>query len=432
LAILALPSYSQAAPAKVKATVGPQAGLTQGRTTVGFWAGEAVPGTDWASPGTYWNRRNTRAYTPYLWKVLSRNQIPLYFNLRYKRDFGPVPPGKPHRKDGLEIIRKANRLGVPVWGWALIPYTDGYWAWEGAAAEQFAAVKALVRWERAKRVRLRGIVLDPEPPLQTPFETRVAIRSGSAHAAFQPLLEQTIDPLGQCLAWSGYIRIQRWAKQHRVTLATAPSPMALDDTADGHLALQDAAGFIVPKAPWHEVFFQAYRSAFGYYAGHDPGPGLVSSYFHSARREFGSAGQVSLGSAGRGSYKRFSRLLHDVRLAASLGARDLPIYSLERTLQSYGGPRSLIRLVEAARHPFTGAELAKASAPTPRATALRASIRNSDAAAAAATPTITASRGALQPANSWPNACSGGPTVPGSPSYVTAGPGPATYTTAPK
>ncbi len=401
-----------------KAAVGSQTILTQGRTTVGFWAGEAVPGTDRNTPGTYWNRRSVRAYTPYLWRVLSRYRIPLYFNLRYQRDFGPVPPGEPHREDGLRIIRKANRLGVPVWGWVLIPYTDGYWAWEGAAAEQFAAVKALVRWTRAKRVRLRGLVLDPEPPLQTPFEARVAIRNGDTHAGFRPLLEQTIDPLGQCVAWSGYEQIQEWAQQHHVPLATAPSPMALDDAEDGRLALQDAANFIVPNADWDNVFFQVYRSAFAYFAGEDPGPGIIPSYFHSARIEFGDAGQISLGSAGRGSYRRFSSLIHDVRLAATLGASDLPIYSLERTLTAYGGPRSLIRLVEAAQHPFTGAKRAKAGSPTPRATALRTAIHNADTAAATATSAITADRGAPQLPNPWPSGC--GEVAPPQPIYAPA------------
>jgi hypothetical protein len=404
LAVLALlPPRTTSASGRTK--IGTQAPLTQGRTTVGFWAGEAVPGTDWGSPNTYWNRRNTRAYTPYLWRVLRRNQIPLYFNLRYRRDFGPVPPGKPHRRDGLRIIRTANRLGVPVWGWVLIPYTDGYWAWEGAAAEQFNAVRALVRWTRRRRVRLRGLVLDPEPPVDTPYEHKAAVIRGGSDAAFPSLFQQTIDPNGQCLAWRAYARIPRWAKRHHVNLAAAPTPAVLDDLRDGHLALQDAAQFIVPKAPWHELFFQAYRSAFAYYSGHDPGPGVVPSYLRSARHEFGSVGQVSLGSAGRGRYRRLASLVHDVRLAATLGARDLPIYSLERTLRSYGGPRSLVRLVDAARHPFTGAKQAKATASTPQAKSLRAKIQSSDAAAVTATPTITAAHGASLAPNSWSNGC---------------------------
>ena len=382
-----------------------QSGLAQGKTTIGFWAGEAVPGTNWDEPDTYWNRRDTSAYTPYLWSVLRENRIPLYLNLRYRRDFGPVPPGMPHRRDGLAIVRKANRLGVPVWGWILVPFASGYWSWDGAAAEHLDAVKALVRWARAKHLRLRGVVLDPEPQLNTPFETSAALLGAGDGTELPSLLQRTIDPAGQCAAWQGYARIARWARSHRVRLAAAPAPLALDDIADGRLALQDAAGFVVPNAGWHALFFQAYRSVFSYYLGHDPGSGIVSSYFHSARREFGDTGQVSLGSSGRGPYRRFSRLVRDVRLAATLGARHVPIYSLERTLRAYGGPRSVVRLAQAADRPFTGSGRARASAPTPQAKAVRAGIRRADAAALAATSQATDSSGAPLLANSWPYGC---------------------------
>jgi hypothetical protein len=404
LAALAL-LVPQAALARGKGAIGPPTALPQQGTTIGFWAGEAVPGTDWGSPGTYWKRRNLHAYTPYLWRVLRQNQIPLYFNLRYKRDFGPVPPGKPHRHDALKIIRKANRLGVPVWAWVLIPYSDGYWAWEGAAAEQFSATKALVSWARRKHVQLRGVALDPEPRVHTPFETAAAIVGGGNDATLSTLFQQSIDPAGQCAAWRGYARIVHWAKRHNVNIAAAPAPAALDDLKDKRLALQDATGFILPNAPWDELYFQVYRSVFAYHSGRDPGPGIVSSYLRSARHEFGSVGQISLGSAGRGPYRRFSRLLRDVRLAATLGAREVPIYSLERTLRSYGGPRALIRLVHAARHPFAGPAATKSTTPTPAASNLRVAIHRTDIAAARDTPTVTASHGASLPPNRWPNGC---------------------------
>ncbi len=382
-----------------------QADRARGSTGIGFWAGEAVPGTNWHAPETYWNRRDTHFYTPYLWGVLSRNRIPLYFNLRYRRDFGPVPPGEPHRHDGLAIVRRANRWHVPVWGWVLIPYTGGYWAWEGAAAEQFKAVRALVHWAQAKHLRLRGVVLDPESPVGTPFEATAAIVGGGADTAFPSLFDGKIDPAGQCAAWHGYERIVHWTARHRIELATAPAPAALDDIDDGSLALQDAAQFIVPSGPWHELFFQAYRSVFAYYAGVDPGSGVVSSYLRSARRAFGDAGQVSLGSAGRGAYRRLSNLLHDVRLAATLGARRVPIYSLERTLRSYGGPHAVIRLAKAAREPFAGPFAARASAPTTEAESLRAAIHRTDAAAGAATARAVGSGYIAQFPNPWPGGC---------------------------
>jgi hypothetical protein len=391
-----------------------QASPARAATTVGFWAGEAVPETDWGEPGTYWGRRDTHAYTPYLWRVLADNRIPLYFNLRYQRDFGPVPPGEPHRHDALPILRKANRLGVPVWGWVLVPFADGYWASEGNAAEQFRAVKSLVSWARQKRIVLQGLALDPEPPIGTPQAASAALLGGAGEAALPTLLGRPANPEGQCAAWIAYERTAIWARNHGVALSAAPMPTALDDLEDGRLALEDAGDFVLPEAPWHDLFFQAYRSTFAYHAGVDPGPGIVASYLRSARRQFWDAGQVSLGSAGRGPYRRFKALLHDVRLAATLHAGEVPIYSLERTLRSYGGPRALIRLVQAARRPFTGKLARAATSPTPEANAIRATIRANDAALAAATPGMTAGAGVgAQEANSWPEGCSGW-TVAGS------------------
>lgn len=386
-----------------QAGVGPAATVLRAESRVGFWAGEDFPGTDWKSSDTYWNRRATRLYTPQLWSVLRRYRVPLYFNLRYRRDFGPVPRGKPHTSDALRLVRKANRHGVPIWGWLLIPYSSGYWAWEGAADEELKALKALVHWAEAKRLHLEGIVLDIEPPLNFPFQATAATMGGGG--AFPALFGQTISPGKQCASWRRYVRIVDWAQRHEIPLSASPSAAALDDIEDHQLALEDVAQFLLPAAPWDELFFQAYRSTFAYYSGHDPGPGIVSSYFATARRAFGEAGQISLGSAGRGPYKRLKSLIHDVRLAATLGARRVPIYSLERTLRTYGGPASIVRLVRAGEHPLRGARATERPAATRRAQALRSTIGSWDAAAAAATrASVDATGQPLQP-NAWPNGC---------------------------
>ncbi|HWA52744.1 MAG TPA: hypothetical protein VG816_01090 [Solirubrobacterales bacterium] len=408
-ALLLLPGASAAAAARSQAggpgAIDPGQAVAKPPTRIGFWAGEAVPGTDWDEPDTYWAPRDTHFYTPRLWRVLRRNRIPLYFNLRYKRDFGPIPPGKPHHDDALRIIRTANRLGVPVWAWVLVPYSDGYWAWEGDAAQQFAAVRSLTAWAKSKHVELRGLALDPEPRLRTPFETTSAIMGGGDNPIFSALFREALDPVAQCVAWRGYARIVDWAKRRQIPIVAAPMPAALDDIGDRSLALQDAASFILPDAPWNALYFQAYRSVFAYYSGRDPGPGIVSAYLRTARREFGSVGQVSLGSAGRGPYRRFASLLNDVRLAATLGAREVPIYSLERTLRSYGGPRAVTRLARAARHPYLGPAASRSVATTSGARTLRGAVHRADRAATASTPEVSAARGATMRANSWPNGC---------------------------
>ena len=398
------PAVDRARPI-ASAALGPA--RAQEGTRLAFWAGEAVPGTKWSLPGTYWNRRDTSSYTPGLWRVLRRHHIPLYFNLRYRRDFGPVPRGRPRYDDALSIIRRANRHGVTVWAWILTPFTKGYWAWEGAAPENFEAVKALVRWAEAKRVRLRGLVLDFESPVQTTLEGTPALLGAAGTSELPSSLWEAIDPRGQCRAWRGYARIAFWAKRNGVRLAATPVATALDDLDFGGIALQDAAQFVVPDAPWHTLFFQAYRSTFTYHLGQDPGPGIIPSYFRSARRAYGTPGQVSLGSAGRGPYRRLSPLVHDIRVAATMGARQVPIYSLERTLRAYGGPRSVVTLAEAARRPFIGRQAARAASPTPRARAIRAAIRRLDVAVTRATPSITAAAGSSRPANPWPDGCAG-------------------------
>ena len=389
-----------------RASVGSATTVRRGESRVGFWAGEDFPGTDWKSPATYWNRRATRLYTPHLWSVLRRYRVPLYFNLRYRRDFGPVPSGIPHPSEALRLVRTANRHDVPIWGWVLIPFSSGYWAWEGAANDELKAVKALVRWTEMKRLRLQGLVLDIEPPLNFPFQSAAATMGGDG--GFPALLGQTIGPGTQCASWRRYLRIVRWAGQHDVAVSASPIAAALDDIEDHRLALQDVSEFVLPSAPWNELFFQAYRSVFAYYSGHDPGSGIISSYFATARRAFGKAGQVSLGSAGRGPYKRLRSLIHDVRLAATLGARKVPIYSLERTLRSYRGPASIVRLVQAGGRPFRGSRAIEGSAPTRRAQALRSTIGNWDSAAVAATRMNLDAIGRHLHPSSWPNGCRGG------------------------
>jgi hypothetical protein len=375
-----------------------------GATTVGFWAGESVPGTDHAKPSTYWNPRSMEIYKPRLWETLSRDRMQLYFNLRFRSDFGPLPKGRHRHHEALKILRAANRYRVPVWGWVLIPYSAGYWAWEGAAEEEMRAVQTLVRWKAKNKVRLRGIVIDPESPVDTPYATTAAILRGGGKA-LASILRRNIDPASQCAAWSGYSNIVAWAHARHIRIAAAPTPTVLDDLDDGRLALQDASQFVVPDAGWNELFFQAYRSVFYYFRRHDPGPALVASYLLSARAHFGKAGEVTIGSAGRTGYRTLGALVHDVRLAATLGAGELPIYSLERTLHAYGGLSALDRLAWASHHPFKRRARALAASTKKAAVSVHTALARTDSYAASATVAQAAERGSTAIANPWPSAC---------------------------
>jgi hypothetical protein len=374
-------------------------------TRVGFWAGEnfvgAPQGTDPAG-GTYWAPRDTSPYTAELWSTLGSLRVPVYFQMRYKRDFGPLPAEQPVRDDTLPILRQAQQAGVPLWAWLIVPYSDGYFATGGNAQEQFDAVRELQAWAQRNGILFQGVALDLEPPYQTFANASSAISGISAILAS---IEKNLDPAAQCQAMHTYESIVAWANSRNISITGAPMPFSADDLVDGHLALQNAFDYIVAPAGWHALYFQAYRSTIGQFVGGiDPGSGIVSSYFRSAQQYFGKAGQVSLATPGGVGYATVDDMAHDVRMLATLGAGDVPIYSLELALKSYGldGVR---QLAAAAQQPFSGSEARTETAPTAEAEAVRVIFSGLDLTAVAATPLVTGTAGKTQLPNAWPDGC---------------------------
>jgi hypothetical protein len=372
-------------------------------TRVGFWAGEELKGAGTvfeAAPSDYWSPRDTSAWTPRLWRVLARERVPIYVNLRYRRDFGSPPPGMPRRDDALPLIRHAQRLGIPVWAWVVVPYADGYWSYEGNAATTRAALRSLRRWAAREGIRFRGAAIDSEPSIEE--TNRLYAAFGSDPSQLSGYLDDTVDPLRQCAGVRAYAGILEWARERDLRVVAAAYPPVLDDLADGNLALQDALDVVtLPPRAWDAVYFMAYRSLYEQLFGADPGSGLISSYFHSAQERLGPGGQVTLGIAGTEPYGSVEPLVQDVRTLATLGARTVPIYSLESAATAFG-PRGVARVVRAARRPFAGAEAEAAAGSSPAADSQRALLASLDAAVGQATPAITADHpGGAQAPNAY-------------------------------
>src|SRR3954451_4220877 len=115
----------------------------------------------------YWTeRRDTRIYTPALWRTLARTHTRLALHLRYGRDFGPTPPGMPRIEDALPLLRAANRHHVAVSAWLVVPYANGYWAHERNAPLVTTAVRSFVAWAREQHVRVTGVLIDLEASIQ--------------------------------------------------------------------------------------------------------------------------------------------------------------------------------------------------------------------------------------------------------------------------
>lgn len=373
---------------------------------VGFWAGEEFKGGgfDYQKPLTYWNERDTSAYTKKLWSVLAAERIPLGMHLRYKRDFGPVPAGMPKRSDGLRLVQEANRRGVPVLAWLVLPFTDGYWSTEKNAAQTAAAINDFRAWRVKHHLSFREIVLDPEMPIQT-LGRFISIFGGHPEALAQ-IYSENIDPKGQCQAMRAYRDLISAAHRNGERLTAAPVPMAMDDLVDGNLALQDALDIVAtPPFGWDALYYQAYRSPAVAATGIDPGSAWVASYLDDAKRRSGKAGQVSLGEGGRAPYDSLDTLVRDIRMLAGLGAAFIPIYSLELTLKTFS-PSQLRTIVRAFDRPLEGADLERATAPTPQSIGTRQFLQSLDRGAVAATPVVTAgSSSGPQLPNAFPDGC---------------------------
>lgn len=363
-------------------------------SVVGFWAGEesmseAGDAFD-PDPEGYWAPRNLEDYTDEVWDVLDEHDVPLYINLRYKRDFGPVPDGFDPPPDGELLVRQAMARGIPVWAWITVPYSDGYWAWEGNADVHRNAVRALIAWADDENLRFEGISIDSEPSIQQTRELYDAFSNNPA--ALVDFADKTIDPARHRAAVCEYQSLIDEVRAAGWTMTAAAYPLSLDDLNDGMLALQDAIDVAgLPPMNWDAVYFMAYRSTYGGLFRTDPGSGLVSSYMRSAAQYLGSAGQVTMGVIGVSPYDQFDEVIKDVRALATLGASRIPVYSLELTVRNFGAD-GLEQVVAAGTLPYEGLDATLATAETPGSLLIRGALAALDEAMVAATPAITANK----------------------------------------
>ncbi|KAA2253089.1 hypothetical protein F0L68_33605 [Solihabitans fulvus] len=165
----------------------------------------------------------------------------MYLNLVYQADFGPTPVGQTQRTDALPLIRHATDVGVPVDAWITVPLADGTFANEQNAAVIRTAVQSFQEWSTSNQLTLGQAVLDLEFPAGT---QAVAQALDGDLSGVEQLAHANIDPADQRLAMSAYGDTISWAHQHGLRLAGILVAFALDDLANGGLALQDALDIV--------------------------------------------------------------------------------------------------------------------------------------------------------------------------------------------
>lgn len=379
---------------------------------VGFWMGESVVSPkkkdDPDHAASYYQAADRRVLTPEVWSVLQQHRIPLYLHLRHGRDFGAIKPGA--QSDAIELVRKANALDIPVIAWIVIPYEQGYWAYEGNAQENFDAVKAWAAWRKANGLKFVSVALDQEFSWQNLRTYVAAVTSPDRDKALGEWMRGNVDPARQCQALRTYGEMISWAHREGIAIDAAEAPMIADDLADGNVALQDGLEMAGTTPGYDRLYLMAYRGAVAQ-MGADPGPAYAATYFADMQKYFGAAGQVSLGIPGDGPYADLKTMTDDVRMLIGMGAKQIPIFSLEAMVTHFGA-EGLKSLAEAEKRPMTAAEIAVFAKPNAASQATFATPRAQDAAATALTLAVTKQRGREQQPNAWPGGCDIPPVAP--------------------
>lgn len=394
--LAAFPMFAQTAEQRPHAAPAP--------SVIGFWAGEdlAAPngGKIETNPSGYYDAAYRGDLTPEVWKILQEYNVPIYLNVRYGRDFGPVPPGM--HSDVVDLVRKANSLGIPMIAWIVLPYEQGYWAYQGNAKAMFDALKAWAAWKKANHLQFASVAIDQEFSWQN-LHTFIAGVTSRNPDKLSGWMRTNIDPSAQCNAFRAYRELISWAHVNGIRIDAAEAPMVADDLEDGNLALQNALQITGSSPGYDEMYLMAYRSA-GAQAGADPGSAYAASYYASMKKHFGDVGQVSLGIPGQAPYDKLTPLVNDVRMLAGLGAKEIPIYSLESMVAAFGAD-GIKTLAQAVQHPMEGSELSEAIKPLPGTGVMLNMGKSQDATATELTLTVTKEQGHLQQANRWPDGC---------------------------
>ncbi|MBH0779247.1 hypothetical protein [Nocardia bovistercoris] len=367
-------------------------------TLHGFTSGQ-VP-----DPNTYWTvPRDFSAYTPEVWRLLQNRGAAIAVNMRWQRDFGPVPAGMPRFDELLPFLRTAADHHVGVVAWLTIPYSDGYWATEDNVAQHERMIRDFDAWTHAVEFRPEEVVLDLEAPLT---DTAVFNKAFRDPLPAVQMLARNIGPEQQCEAMHGYERVVAWLEEHGYPTKAAAYSYLFDDIADGDLGLSDALDMPVPRpGVFRELGFMAMRSVYASMIGSDPGPSIHSAYIAEMKRWYGDSATFSLGEAGEGPYEHdLGELVRDTRLAAALTTGTVGIYSLDKALADYG-IAGVSELFDAAERPLTGAELAAATEISPTAKAARGLVGVENAAVGTLAPIATGSQGSVRSPNPWPPTC---------------------------
>ena len=113
----------------------------------------------------FWAQQNASASNPAVLDVLQDTGGSLYLLINYLADYGPPGGPPPTSSFARDVTLEANRRGIPVNAWIILPVEDGTFAHEHNADLVQEAVESLPGWAAEHGLVFREITLDLEFPV---------------------------------------------------------------------------------------------------------------------------------------------------------------------------------------------------------------------------------------------------------------------------
>ena len=270
--------------------------------------------------------------------------------------------------DFPKLLRAAERAGVGVDAWLLLPYEDHLYVGQASVAATKKLARAAADYFRTNDLRVRAFVFDCEPSPVLGRDLFAAAREGSLRGLAAVLRDQ-LDPAAfrrdtaQINALAAELRRKGYA------VDGAANRAFLDAQDRGNVALEDALNAPVSGVAWDALSFIAYR----YQKSQPAYVGMLNRCATLAKRLYGARAAIDLGLLGdydripenRERAERFGggaafydylrgmRSVFDLEEAAGAvlgcGVRRVNLYALDGAVASVAGLDNWLKAARRAR-----------------------------------------------------------------------------------
>ncbi len=228
----------------------------------------------------------------------------------------------------VNVVRKLNRLGIPVTAWLLLPEEQGYWFNLGNYTEATARYQAFKVWSEENQLEWAAVGLDIETDIN-----ELKGFTDDRGAVIQKALRRLKDTKAYRLAKNAYEALVAQIHEDGYLVESYHFPLIVDDRAAGSTVLQRVAGLV--EIPADREVLMLYSSFF-----RPHGQSVLWSYAQNAQAIGigNTGGGIQAGALEKVPYLSWDEFATDLRLARRSG-KPIYVFSLEGCVRQGFLPR---------------------------------------------------------------------------------------------